>query len=248
MRSKFLMGLVPAFVALTALCSPASATMYVATWTGTITGGTVHKDGSLVDVDVSGEAFTFTASYTDNIFENQFFQYTNGNITTDLNTSPAPEIHAEFIGGGFDLVFDKTFLCCGIASNTTTETADTFTQSGGMHWGDDNPLTGYYEDESEIYNLTANVQTPLDLTQILPTSSITGSGRAEYCHIYIKQSGAPINEPICFDFTLSPTTLSVSAPFLAGVPEPSTWALMLFGFGMAGASMRMRRRENLVRV
>ena len=29
----------------------------------------------------------------------------------------------------------------------------------------------------------------------------------------------------------------------AAVPEPSTWAMMLFGFGMVGASMRYRRRS-----
>jgi hypothetical protein len=34
----------------------------------------------------------------------------------------------------------------------------------------------------------------------------------------------------------------------AGVPEPATWAMLLLGFGMVGASMRMmRRRQSLAR-
>ncbi|HWC63179.1 MAG TPA: PEPxxWA-CTERM sorting domain-containing protein, partial [Rhizomicrobium sp.] len=34
----------------------------------------------------------------------------------------------------------------------------------------------------------------------------------------------------------------------AVVPEPATWAMLLLGFGMAGASMRMRRRTSLAAV
>ncbi len=30
----------------------------------------------------------------------------------------------------------------------------------------------------------------------------------------------------------------------AGVPEPGSWALMIFGFGMVGAGLRMRRRTD----
>ena len=37
------------------------------------------------------------------------------------------------------------------------------------------------------------------------------------------------------------STLKISAA--AAVPEPATWAMMLIGFGMMGASMRYRRRS-----
>ncbi|MDZ7588662.1 MAG: PEPxxWA-CTERM sorting domain-containing protein [Parasphingorhabdus sp.] len=30
-----------------------------------------------------------------------------------------------------------------------------------------------------------------------------------------------------------------------GIPEPGTWAMMIFGFGMAGAAMRQKRRTNV---
>ena len=35
--------------------------------------------------------------------------------------------------------------------------------------------------------------------------------------------------------------LSGTADFAGGVPEPTTWALMLGGFGLAGAALRRRR-------
>lgn len=35
--------------------------------------------------------------------------------------------------------------------------------------------------------------------------------------------------------------------FESAVPEPATWALMIFGFGMAGSAMRRRPAPNLLR-
>jgi hypothetical protein len=32
-----------------------------------------------------------------------------------------------------------------------------------------------------------------------------------------------------------------------GVPEPATWAMMILGFGMVGAGLRLRRRDELAR-
>jgi hypothetical protein len=37
-------------------------------------------------------------------------------------------------------------------------------------------------------------------------------------------------------------TFTLLAPQTAGVPEPATWAMMISGFGMAGAMLRQRRR------
>jgi hypothetical protein len=37
----------------------------------------------------------------------------------------------------------------------------------------------------------------------------------------------------------------VAGDVTGGVPEPGTWALMILGFGGAGASLRMRRRTAL---
>ena len=35
---------------------------------------------------------------------------------------------------------------------------------------------------------------------------------------------------------------AVSIPGYGGVPEPASWALMIGGFGLAGATLRRRRR------
>ena len=38
-------------------------------------------------------------------------------------------------------------------------------------------------------------------------------------------------------------TLDISPAAVAAVPEPATWAVMIFGLGLVGAAMRYRRRD-----
>lgn len=42
---------------------------------------------------------------------------------------------------------------------------------------------------------------------------------------------------------VGPVSVSVASPSTSAVPEPATWAMMLAGFGLAGAAMR--RRQNV---
>ncbi|MFW2850399.1 PEPxxWA-CTERM sorting domain-containing protein [Sphingomonas sp. TX0543] len=45
----------------------------------------------------------------------------------------------------------------------------------------------------------------------------------------------------------STTSGKVTArPFVAAVPEPATWAMMIAGFGLTGAALRRRRRTRVV--
>jgi PEP-CTERM motif len=37
--------------------------------------------------------------------------------------------------------------------------------------------------------------------------------------------------------------LRFNIPNTAAVPEPATWAMMLFGFGLVGSAMRRSRRS-----
>lgn len=58
-------------------------------------------------------------------------------------------------------------------------------------------------------------------------------------------AGWPVNDPGCCFGNAGFATLTVSgAPDVGGVPEPTTWALMIFGFGGAGAMLRRRRQTD----
>lgn len=81
-------------------------------------------------------------------------------------------------------------------------------------------------------------------------------------HLYgangtVKVGGPPLGTDTGFSFvrTTYTTTFDIAAAFspesvganysldaLGAVPEPATWALMILGFGFAGAALRQRRR------
>jgi hypothetical protein len=63
-------------------------------------------------------------------------------------------------------------------------------------------------------------------------------------------TAAPVFSPGTFSFTdlrgvPTGSTLTISA-VAAAVPEPATWAMMIFGFGAVGSMMRYRRRSTIV--
>lgn len=47
-------------------------------------------------------------------------------------------------------------------------------------------------------------------------------------------------------FTAGPATLTISQAAVSAVPEASTWAMMLFGFGGVGFAMRRRKKLSQV--
>lgn len=60
---------------------------------------------------------------------------------------------------------------------------------------------------------------------------------------------ANVNNTYRFDLTAGGNTLTTFAQLgsgVAAVPEPATWAMMIVGFGVAGAAMRRRRKQVLV--
>jgi hypothetical protein len=70
--------------------------------------------------------------------------------------------------------------------------------------------------------------------------------------LYSGTTAAPVFSTGTFSFTNllgSPngSTLTISAVAVGGaVPEPATWAMMIFGFGAVGSMLRYRRRSTTV--
>jgi hypothetical protein len=63
---------------------------------------------------------------------------------------------------------------------------------------------------------------------------------------YLIQAGDARSISQQLEVTLTPKTLTVTSDAPSGVPEPATWALMIAGFGGAGAALRRRARPAVV--
>ena len=66
--------------------------------------------------------------------------------------------------------------------------------------------------------------------------------------LFTGPASSPVFAPGTFslvNFVFGPATLTISQVAVA-VPEPSSWAMMLIGFGMLGAAARYRRRKTAI--
>ncbi|MEW5684436.1 MAG: PEPxxWA-CTERM sorting domain-containing protein [Pseudomonadota bacterium] len=80
-------------------------------------------------------------------------------------------------------------------------------------------------------NTTGGVFRPLEALSAFNGRSAAGTWTLRI----VDDAGADAGQLGAWKLTLS------GAPSPGGVPEPSTWAMMIAGFGLAGAAMRRRR-------
>jgi hypothetical protein len=147
------------------------------------------------------------------------FQLSGGrNITFQLDSNPAPNSSQSFLGE--QAVFNAVpGTINGVASTIST-----------ISFG-----TGIFANLS----ITAP---GLDFTQFS-----TGGP------LFSGPGSAPVFAPGTFQLTnpffpASNSTLVISQQATAAVPEPSTWAMMLLGFGFIGGAMRTAKRQHKVTV
>jgi hypothetical protein len=152
----------------------------------------------------------------------------------------APEVLD--LGGGLELTrYSLSSLTVSKGSGGAVETlsGDTFfftTNSGTVGFGDINaPIVG-----GIVFDGCGCFPTVYDGTSLFAGVSIGGSlvaplpyGGLDYVFPYgygIFFAGDPADAPSAFDFLLS-------------VPEPTTWALTILGFGAVGMAARRRTRH-----
>ena len=91
---------------------------------------------------------------------------------------------------------------------------------------------------------TTNLTFDFNATNALVLFQSTGLGRELYClqgaPCFDSAGGAEFVSPVA-GFTGSARLAHSGEQFVASVPEPASWALMLLGFGGLGAMLRARR-------
>jgi hypothetical protein len=220
-----------------ATAHPASALSYVTTWTGQVTSG---DDAGLFGINGDARDYDFTAVFRVDTslgggFSGNRAGYTPSNPSLGSITINGVTLQ---LGDYFGAVSESL----GILSNYTNYSQNQiFNQSGSIEGGD---FVYLYQDtvlQLSADSLTAfvdgDITTAPDPT-LSSVSNMTGSvglSRNEYVEGagYVQTS---------IHLTLAPTRLAVSTDAPAGpVPEPGAWALLILGFGSAGAILRRRR-------
>ncbi len=216
--------------------APASAVTLVATWTGTVTGMSTNftsRMGFGVLESLFGKEFT--AQYT---YDTMLGQFTGSNTgerrrggdLTPFGPSPVLNAWLEIAGGNRITLTPHT---TGSIQSLTGQAFFVRTQE----------LTGAAALSS--LGLNANFNASGHLEQLLPLTAISGAGIFQF---------ASFNPTLGFDTVDAQGSLAVRSLMIAEyvappppppptgtVPEPSTWALLILGFGTVGTLLRRRR-------
>jgi hypothetical protein len=218
---KFLMA--AAAVSLALAASAANATEFAGTWTLTELGTSdpglvVNATSTTGTFDIANGVLTSTNTSTINLFD----LYTNESSVQSDDTHPLP----------IQLTFaftTPTPTSGGVIGGSTVGQTDPlpilpgfslqgFFQNGALTWGEGGET---------------DVHFGAGLTGLL---QVTVNGGDFNQGAFFGLDGGPrdgLNVAATFDWRNDATG--------AGVPEPASWALMIGGFGMAGATLRRRR-------
>ena len=231
---------------LIALAQPASATVMVATYTGTVMTGQDLTGEFGSQVNLSGLSYVATFRYDTALGSTGFsspptFDERAGGSSYWLSGFASPILEGTLTlegvtrGFSFDSLGDVS-----MASGTTTVPApDTYSYFFAGGNGTEVAPGGQVQS-----GLSMSIYTPFGATSVSdPFSASLGSSLAPYSIGGFSIIDQPdLGGPTYLhnaSATLAPETVSIA---VASVPEPGTWALMLAGFAGLGIALRTQRR------
>jgi hypothetical protein len=237
-------------MALLGFAGNAAAAVYTITWTGVVTE-VVEDTGGLVGPGAVGDAFT--AVFTlDDATAGAFFQTGPGfSDLMGMDGFPSP-VAAVFtldgraweVGAQYGVATARDASVIGYDRLETYASTDTDTRH--CEWVDEDRICtreqvlreiSFLLDSADADFTNGDFRAPLDL------ALDEAMGRGFFYENY-RYAVNGVTQSHRLDLQLRATSLRIAAaaPPSAPVPEPATWAMMILGFGAAGAMVRTRRR------
>jgi hypothetical protein len=226
----------------------ASAATYVASYSGIITNTTSATASPFGTSNLNGLAYTITFTYDPTLGSRANLPNTPSpgsafySVISDTPVSTPLLSATVTVNGVTDVIDYSSYLFKDdtvSAINNPAASASTLSfqgQGGGLVTFNNAPVN-----EAFYYNVSADGTgaLPLDLSSWSPTA-VQGGANVLRSRVPVGGSPSPY-----YNFQGTVTSAQVFAT--GGVPEPATWAMMLFGFGSLGYSMRRKKVRARIR-
>lgn len=204
------------------LAGPAAATVLLATYQGSVTSGFDHT-GTFISPGTDLAGYAFTANIT---------------FDTALGSRMTNTFGQDVLLGGSDYGFISPVTDAALTINGHTVHFGSNTVGGVVA----SPVQGMYSVYAYNYVVGYGSQLAIE-AHISPSvatvdTPFTAAVTSCQCDFVAAPDTARSVDEYFYLGELSATSLTVSV--VDGVPEPSTWALMIFGFGLVGGSLRRR--------
>jgi hypothetical protein len=229
----------------TGFANSASATVMIATYTGTVTTGQDLTGEFGSQADLSGLSYVATFRYDTALGDPGFssppgFDDRMGGSNYWLSGFASPILAATLTLEGVTRSFSvDSFGDIETAGGTIYPTTDTYGYffAGGDHV---DAVPGGYRDTALAMSLyTPDGAASLDAPYSGSKGSVFGPNSTGQFEIIDQPDGSVPSYNHYATATLSPETVSI---VVATVPEPGSWALMLAGFAGLGVALRRQRR------
>jgi hypothetical protein len=227
---KFVRGTLIAGAMVFAGSTAAMAQVQTLSFSGTLTSGNNNAGGPFgaANTNLAGQSYSVVLSYNPSQFVTSNFSINscgpNAGTSCSFQFSPTRTLTETLTVNGTTIVNIATAGSLNLNSAGNDSVNFSFQNSSGLSF------SGQVTDGNALFPNQSNVNNPTfsNFTNL----AVTNGG--------FNQSGPNYN------LGASPTTLS--ANFIAAststsaVPEPTTWAMMIIGFGAIGGTMRRRQK------
>ena len=213
------------------IAQPAAATTILITYTGTVSSG----------YDFSGVFGASTTSLTGDTFKSVYTLTYPTTGVTDYNIgsthyvkggsdfSTLSPVSGQLTINGITQSFDGKVVGEHLLASLDSGIAEVLDVAGAVRQPNENSIF------NRIYSMTDNFITSTSFADSF-NYAVTANDHSSGTFNIVSNNG----DESAFGVLES---LTVSIQSVSAVPEPATWGMMIFGFGIAGVTLRARRRE-----